>query len=118
MPANYTFNNHVKGDTLDAVEFQLKLDGVIQNLTGMEIACMFKLQPEDTEAELDLSSKEGGGIIFVDAVQGKFSIDPGVVDIAPGIYYYDMQFTFVTGEIKTFISGTLTVLQDVTYVSV
>lgn len=118
MTANYNFNNHVKGDTFDAVEFQLILGGVIQNLTGMEFACMFKSNPEDTVPVLSLTSKVNGGIVITNATQGKFKIDPGIVDITPGIYYYDLQFTFATGEVKTYISGTLTVVQDVTFTTV
>jgi hypothetical protein len=108
----YNFKNHKKGDTLNPVQFTLIINGEPQPLDGMSINCMFKKKQTDVNAVLTLSIDSG--ISIVNEAQGIFKIDPGVVNIPAGTYYYDIQFTFTDNTVKTLIEGTLIVVQDIT----
>ena len=56
----------------------------------------------------------GAGITMVDVLTGQISIDSYTADWGPGTYFWDIQITFITGSIKTYIEGQLKVVQDVT----
>ena len=111
----YNIGDHKKGDTFDGVRFTLtkSSDSSPIDLTGASIACKFRKQTKTGTVVADLSI--GSGITVVDAVNGIFDIDAFDIDWSPLRYYYDVEITFASGVIKTYIEGTLTVIQDVTY---
>lgn len=57
------------------------------------------------------------GVIGV-AANGTVSFAPTVIDtnITPGIYFYDIEQTDVSGAIKTVIKGRVKIIQDITKV--
>jgi hypothetical protein len=65
---------------------------------------------------LELSNELDGGITVVDAPNGIFTIDSRIVDLPVGTYKYDIQFTFPSGVVKTYVAGTMTIKEEITYV--
>ena len=115
MAGIYNIQDHKKGDTFDGVRFTLtkSSDGSAIDITSATIACKFRKQTKTGTALANLSI--GAGITVVDATNGVFEIDAFVIDWNPSRYYYDVEITFASGVIKTYIEGTLNVIQDVTY---
>lgn len=72
-----------------------------------------KANPEDSKSYLSLNTIDGG-ITITDGVNGKFKVDPTLVDIPSDVYFYDIQVVFPTSVVKTYIRGSFTVIQDVT----
>jgi hypothetical protein len=110
--AKYNFPPHKKGDTFTPIIMEYKVDGVAQSLTDVDIKIMLKRKPADVSAVATWSVDSG--IQITDEAGGIFKINPGVLNITAGLYYYDLQFTLQSGEVKTFVEGTLNVTQDVT----
>ena len=110
--STYNFPNILRGDTFSAVQFTVNVNGSPKDLTSTGIKCEFRKSSKQGPSFKILT--ETGGITIVVAVNGIFRIDEfNPVAIEVGEYYYDIQFTDGT-VIKTYIEGTLTVLQDVT----
>lgn len=113
-PANYKIKDHHKGDTFEGVQFTLlnSSDSSPVDLTGASIRIQFRARAKNGSLKQELTSADG--ITITDAVNGVFKIDSFLIDWRPQIYYYDVQITFPTSLIKTYIQGTLKVIQDTT----
>ena len=99
-------DNQYRGDTYDGVQFTLlnTEDNSPIDLTGVNVKIQFRY-----------NSKIGGvQKEITDAVNGVFSINPFLIDWAPDTYYFDVQMTFTNGVVRTYIQGTIKVIQDVT----
>lgn len=103
--------NAVRGDDEN---YDITLEdsaGVATDITSATIALTVKKEPTDVTA---LLSNAGA---IVDAVNGQFrvSISGAEWDNLPaGKYHYDVQVTFVSGDIFTALLGKLIVDQDIT----
>ena len=107
----YDFATHRKGDTWQPPTFTGNIDGTAINLAGATIA----MKVRDCNGAEMLSLTSVSGITITDAVGGVFKIDDQVLDIAAGVYNYDIEFTLSDGNIFTWIVGKLIVSQDQTY---
>jgi hypothetical protein len=105
----YNFPNHIKGDTFRGVIFEVLVNGVAVDLTAYTIK--MHLRPNAASATLSLNLTSS--IEKHDPTNGKFRINAVKIDIAPRTYYYDIEFTEGT-TVRTWVSGTWTVVQDVT----
>lgn len=102
-----------KGDTYAGVQFEIKVNDVILDLSDYEIKMQIKKKPTDIDALLTLEI--GGGLELVtDGTDGMFKINPFDVTLDAGVYLYDIQFTSIDNIIKTYISGLFEVIQDIT----
>jgi hypothetical protein len=109
--SKYIFPATTKGDTFPGTNFTVELNGAPLNLTGYSITLWFRSGSQTGPIVKQLAI--GTGITITNAAAGQFSINPFIVDMPVGQTYYDIQFQ--TGPtIKTYIYGTLEVLQDVT----
>lgn len=113
MAETYTMPSVIKGDTFKEIDFEISVDSVALDLTGYTIECKFRKHTKTGREVKSIDTKSG--ITVTDAVNGVFTIDAFNCDFDAGIYYYDIEFTDGSGVIDTYIQGTLTVLQDVTY---
>lgn len=100
----YTFKDHEKGDTLNAIEFQLIINAVPVNLTGTLIKAVFKLGTQTVEMSL------GNGLSFTDSALGKFKINSTLITWNAGLWLMEMQFTFPDGRIKTYLKGKINII--------
>lgn len=111
-PGVYTMEPVVLNDSVNEKTIGLKDNGVAINLTGCSIKMDFKRNPGyDYDKRL---STENGGITVSNPTGGEFTINEFTANLQPGKYLFDIQFTFPSGTIKTYINGTLEVLSEVT----
>lgn len=105
--------DRVKNDTFRSVEFILEEDGVAIDLTGVSIRTQFRYRCKTGRIVKDISN--GSGITLTDPLNGTFKIDEFTpVDWEVDTYFYDVQITFTDNTIKTFVQGTVKILQDTT----
>ena len=107
----YDFPRHRKGDTWNARNFTVTVNDLAKDLTGASIA----MKVRDCDLNEMLSLSIGSGITLTLPLEGKFTIDEQVLDIAAGSYTYDIEITDAAGVIKTWIAGKLIIVQDKTY---
>jgi hypothetical protein len=104
-----------RGDS-DAKGFVIQdSDGNAVDITGFTFSLTVNIDrdPPDQEDEQFTIA----GIIGV-AANGEVSFAPTTVDtdIAPGVYFYDIEQTDGSGRIKTLIKGKCKIIQDITKV--
>jgi len=112
-PAIYNFSNQYKGDSFDSTQFTVKdADTTLPiDLTGTSIRIQFRnVLSGPTIKTLTI----GDGISMPSPSTGVFTMDEFIIDWAAGKYLYDIQFTFPTGNIKTYLTGGVTIISDVT----
>lgn len=88
-------------------------NSIYLDLTGATLLCQFK---PDAYSVATLSLTGGAGLTIVNAVGGQLQIDPQIINIPWGTYQYDIQITLPGGIVKTYISGTMTVTEDISNV--
>ena len=110
MSYNFT---HIKGDTFDQVPFAILKNNVALNLTGATIRMQLRSECGGLIA-LNLTSVANAGITITNAAGGLFKINKQVIDIASGLYEYDIQITFADGTVKTWLSGDFNIICDIT----
>ena len=102
---------HYRGDTFDAVEFEVKIDGIAVDLTDYAIKMQLRENyNKDIALELSLDNNK---LALIDAINGKFNIVEQIIDIDGGIYLYDIEFNN-NGVIDTFVKGNFEIIEDVT----
>jgi len=104
--------SHIKGDTFEAVNFEIKIDNVAVDLTDTTIKMQLRKEYGGVVA-LSLTSVANAGITITDAVDGLFKINEQIINIDASNYIYDIQFDF-DGVVKTYISGNFLIKNDVT----
>ena len=105
-------NSIIKGDTFPGFNCRLLINDVVQDLTSYDIKMYVRFK--DKTGPISKQLTVGDGIIYTDAADGRFSIQPFEADFRAGKHYYDIQFTTGT-QINTYLQGIINVLQDVTY---
>jgi hypothetical protein len=109
----YYFKDIVKGDTFKGLSFAVEVNETPLDLTDAAVDIWFRSGSKTGTIEKVLSSNTGG-ITITDDVGGVFQIDPFTVNLAAGTYFYDIQITFPDNTVKTYVDGTMKVIQDVT----
>lgn len=115
-PTTYKINDQYKGDTFNGVTFTLK-EGAEKtpiDLTGATILSQFRTK--EVTGVIQQTFSIGSGITVTNATGGVFKIDSFILDWNTGTFFYDIQITFSNGDIRTYVKGTLNVIQDVTNV--
>jgi hypothetical protein len=98
------------GDTWHGVGFKMDQDAVDIDLTGCTIRIKFKSRNETFTL-----ATGGNGITLTTPTQGEFVFDEiQQLDYAPGVYTGDLEITYPTGRIKTYIQIALTISDDIT----
>jgi hypothetical protein len=104
---------HIKGDTFEAVNFELLVNTVALNLTG----CTLRMQLRKEYGGivyLSLTSVANAGITITSAANGLFKINKQVINIEAANYIYDIELIKSDGTVKTYISGNFLITNDVT----
>lgn len=104
---------HIKGDTFEAVNFELLVNSVALNLTG----CTLRMQLRKEYGGivyLYLTSVASAGITITNAASGLFKINKQIINIEAANYIYDIELDKADGSVKTYISGNFYVTNDVT----
>jgi hypothetical protein len=123
---------HIKGDTFEAVNFQMLVNTVALNLSGCALRMQLRkeyggviylylnsiytsdtsLIKADSSIPIDLYS--GGGITITNATSGLFRINKQIINIDAGNYIYDIELDKPDGTVKTYISGNFLITNDIT----
>lgn len=109
---NTNFADILRGDSFGEKNISIENETSAIDLTGVLIRCQFRRGLKT--GELVKTITETDGIDIYDAVNGLFRIEDFIVDWDADIYYYDVQFTFPSGKVKTYFGGYVKILQDVT----
>ena len=115
IPAVYKIKNHYRGDTFNGIQFTLidYATSIAIDLTGATIKTQFRKLKKTGAIQLELNI--GTGITVTDLVGGIFVFDSITsLNWSTNTYYYDVEVTLASGDIKTYIEGTLTIVEDVT----
>ena len=113
VPGLYNYDNQYRGDTLDSIQFTI-LDKVTRdpiNLTGATIKCQFR-KPFNGATIKEITSSDG--ITIINASGGIFKIDEFLITWDAGAYLYDIEVTFSTGVVKTYVKGSINIISDTT----
>lgn len=102
-----------RGDTFDEVLFELKKDGTAIDLTGAIIKMQLR-KAAGGPIFLEFTSASSAGITITDASAGKFKINSVIINLEANVYLYDIEITFASGEVRTWVSGQFTILNDIT----
>jgi hypothetical protein len=104
---------HIKGDTFEAVNFQINENGDALDLAQAVIKMQLRKECGGVIA-LSLTSVDNDGLTIVNTSSGEFKINEQIININSGNYLYDIEITFRTGVKKTWISGQFNVTCDIT----
>lgn len=89
--------------------------GAVVNLTGYSAKMQVKLSKNTAAALATFTTADGS--IIIDGVNGKVTVPitaAMAASLNPGDYYYDLQLTAGSGANSTILSGTFSVVQQVT----
>lgn len=104
---------HIKGDTFEAVNFEMLLNAVPIDLTG----CILRMQLRKEYGGVIIKSfttVASAGLTIVNPTLGLFKINKQIIDIPAFVYIYDIELDYQNGDIKTYIKGNFSVVNDVT----
>mgnify|MGYP000323174622 FL=1 len=104
---------HIKGDTFEAVNFQMIVNSVALNLTG----CTLRMQLRKEYGGvifLALTSVASAGITITNPSSGIFAINRQIINLDAFNYIYDIELIKADGTVKTYVSGNFVITNDVT----
>jgi len=106
----YNFPTTFQGDTLDAVPIVItRTPTSLDALASVEIDFRLNNVNNCTTAKTLTS---GSGITITNAATWAFTVNAITeLDLAPGFYVYSIKCTDTNGRVKTYLRGSLTVLQ-------
>lgn len=104
---------HTRGDTFNGLFITVTLNGSPIDLNDVSIRAHFRL---GSKTGCDVYKfEEGNGIEKVDAINGKFNLlENTILNWKVGNWYFDVEFTYQDGTVKTYYSDILPIIQDVT----
>ncbi len=94
--------------------FAILADTTPVDLTGCTILIQVRPAPASASVVLTLTSANSS-ISIGGANRNQITLNK-IVDVAAGSYVYDMNVTFPSGEVKTYIWGNFIVQEDITKV--
>jgi hypothetical protein len=115
MYTTYNFPTHKKGDTMREVVFTVTVNAVALNLTGASIRMDLRSQEKALLQRFTTHATIDPGLTITNATAGQFKFNQQTVDVKAGTHDYDIEFALADGTIVTYITGTWTITQDVTY---
>jgi hypothetical protein len=115
-PSTYNFPDLVRGDTFDGItSLQITVNDAPPPVALASVRAHFRRSKLAAATLVELSSEDSPATIVIhDSGTWLISIPPGSLDLPVGKAFYDMEFTDTSGRKKTYIAGTIEVLQDVT----
>lgn len=108
LKPNFNLPDHRTGDTFRAIDIALKINGEAVDLTGASVLAQVRTAPDSAVVAMTLSTS------IHNASTGLLRINEQAVNLAAGMYYYDLQITMPTGFRETYLTGSWQILQDVT----
>jgi hypothetical protein len=113
--ANVKLPDTFKNDTWDGLTWAISsVDSEDTRFASALSSVRFQLQTVSGTSALTLTSATAGEITINTATANAWSvtIEPRILAIADGEYLYGLEFTDADGVVKTYLTGSLTVLAD------
>lgn len=113
--ANVKLPDTFKGDTWDGLTWAIaSVDADDTRFDSTLTAVRFQLQTLAGVSALSLTSATSGEITINTATANAWSItvEPRILSVTAGEYLYGLEFTDADGVVKTYLTGSLTVLAD------
>ncbi len=107
---NYT---HYRGDTWAGMVVTVLVNGSPLDLAGAGVVFKMKKRGAMRSDAAAVTKSVGSGILLTNPSGGVFTISPTVIDVASGVYNYDVEITTAAGKVATYIKGTFTVEDDI-----
>lgn len=107
-----TLNPHTSGDTWRGLSLSLSINSAPMDLTGASIKMQMRKNPAAAAFEYSWSTADGS-ITIDNPLSGAFTINKRVIS-GKDTLHFDIQVTDALGDIRTMVSGTLPITQDVT----
>lgn len=109
------FDDAVSGDSFDQVDFELIINNAPVDLTGCIIKVDFKKNAKSSTADKTIRNSGSNPVIVItDGPAGKFRWKEFVLDVPAAKYFYDVEFKFPSGRIRSYIYGYVDASEDVT----
>jgi hypothetical protein len=110
-PGKFNLTPVVYGDTWNGVSAVYSSTG---NTFDSDLATV-KMSFRDTDGTLGLALTSSAGIVINNANTYNFTVSPITpLTLAVGVWYWSIETTSAAGIIKTYLAGTLEVLDDPT----
>lgn len=110
-PAQITLPPIVRGDTWDGISVTLSSSGTALADSLTSVRMIFHEAAADTDT-LTLTST-GGDISITSTAGWEFTVDPITpFPLDPGTQYWNIETTDSAGSIKTYLVGTIQILND------
>lgn len=109
LPQKYDLVPRLSGDTWQGIVFSIVINGAPEDMTGCLVEIAFR---KSTLGKVELLLSSDTGDIVID--EHTLTIVPMLLDLAPGTYNYDLQVTYPSEFVRTYLKGTFKVLRDVT----
>jgi hypothetical protein len=106
----YNTKPQIAGDTFQERILTIKRNNSPIDLTGVLIKMQIKTEANGKIIK-DLSI--GNGITIIDALNGKFKIDSFLSPSQSRQYVYDIQITYTSGVVRTYLKGVIPIIQDI-----
>ena len=113
--SNVKLPDTFKGDTWDGLTWEISsVDADDTRFAAALVGCRFELQTLAGVAALSLSSATAGQITINNSAANAWSVtvESRILSLAAGEYLYGLEFTDADGVVKTYLTGSLTVLAD------
>jgi hypothetical protein len=113
-PAFFEIPSFVRGDTwngINSISITVNSSFPIASVVSSRI--QFKTHKKDTTALATLTSADGS-IVITDVDAWTFHIPQQNIDLPVGKLFWDMEIVDSSDNVRTYLEGTVTVLQDVT----
>lgn len=99
---------HPSGDTFNGVIYSIKENNVALNLTGFTAKFRATLINDR-----DINNVKEIALVAEDLVAGKMKLPKMKIDWAPGVYKYEVTFTYPSGDVKTLIRGNWSIIPKI-----
>lgn len=109
---NYTIPRHRRGDTWDGINaIGIKVNEVPVDLNGAAVKMELR---EDYDSPVAFTLSTTTSTISILPNLSAVTIPAIVIDIPPTTYMYDLQVTYPSGTVKTYLEGKWEIYFDVT----
>ena len=109
-----TLPSLIRGDTWDGISsISITVDGSPPIYPVASARIHFRRKPAANIIGHSLDS-EDDSILILDAAGWSFQAPPQALPLGTGLWYWDFETVDTEGTIKTYVFGTITIIQDVT----
>lgn len=115
IPSTVTLDSLVRGDTWPGFRVQITINGS-KPANDLSSVLMHFRTAKDAPGNPSLALTSSSGITINDADLWDVTVNSQILALAAGVWFWDMQFTDVAGNVNTYIEGRLLIVQDVSRV--